>query len=111
MGQCLQATTKYGECVCAVCDAGFRGDFCEKPPMRCGSQAESQETGTFSGWSAQYKCNPQQKDPGQNGHRIWFGSNTGSLISKIYNHPSIHDPSWCKSLCEEHALKYMKPGS
>lgn len=109
-GQCLQTTTKYGACVCAVCEGGFRGDFCEKPPMLCGSQAEPQETDTFSGWSARYKCNPQQSGPGQNGHRIWFGSNTGSLISKIYNHPSIHDPSLCKSLCEEHAVKYMKPG-
>jgi len=31
-GKCLEATSKYGSCVCAVCANGYSGDECENEP-------------------------------------------------------------------------------
>jgi len=34
-GRCLQATSKYGSCVCSLCQAGWQGDNCDKPTYEC----------------------------------------------------------------------------
>jgi len=31
-GKCLEATSKYGSCVCAVCTKGYTGDTCQNEP-------------------------------------------------------------------------------
>lgn len=36
-GRCLQATSKYGQCVCAQCQDGYKGDKCDIQTVTCGT--------------------------------------------------------------------------
>lgn len=48
-GRCTRATTKYGECVCAACSKGYRGDHCEVETVVCQPFQTSMQCQNMSG--------------------------------------------------------------
>jgi len=48
-GRCTAATTKYGQCVCATCSTGYRGDSCEVETVVCNAFQAGMQCQDMSG--------------------------------------------------------------
>ena len=102
-GRCLQATTKYGECVCAVCASGYAGDHCEQRAMEC--LTDSSDGSTLSaavdfGFAPKREC----VDP-----------TTGLAVAaseRVTLIPSSDEPGLpeCAAACARHAQQWSQEG-
>lgn len=76
-GHCEEATSKYGQCVCAKCEDGYSGDTCE-----IGAQVRyGMVCGTLQ---PRHRC--------------------ANMRGNKKNFPNAQsDPNWCRAKCEEYA--------